>query len=187
MAGTTDPRSLVVLEFEDALSAQEMLTSLVRLTGEGGLLLQDAVFVSKNEKGKIKVTQTTDPSTGQAAWSGAFWGLLFGILLFVPIVGMAIGAGTSALLAKLIDTGIDDKFVKSLRESIKPGKVYLAALVSHVNREKALNEMKRYAGMATIVTTNISAEAETALEAALTKHEVDVQEGVSEEESTIAQ
>lgn len=183
MTDAKDPRSLVVFGFDDQLAAQEMLTTLARLTTDGTLILQDAVFVTKNEKGRVQVVQTTDPSPGQAAWSGAFWGLLFGILLLVPIVGMAIGAGTAALLAKLIDTGIDDKFVKELRGSIEPGKVYLAVLVSHVNKDKALEEMRRYAGLAQLVTTNISPEAETALEDALGQDQV--RSGVSDEESII--
>lgn len=183
MSDTNDPRSLFVFELDDQLAAQELLTSITRMSTEGTLLLQDAVFVTKNDKGKVRVVQTMDPSTGQAAWSGAFWGLLFGIILFVPIIGMAIGAGAAAITAKLIDTGIDDKFVKDLRSSINPGKTYLAVLVSHVNKEKALDEMKRYAGMATIVSTNISAEAEKALEDALEQH--DVKTDVSEDDSTI--
>lgn len=185
MTDNNDPRSLVVLGFDNQLAAQEMLTALTRMSTEGTLLLQDAVFVTKSEKGKVRVVQTMDPSTGQAAWSGAFWGLLFGIILFVPILGMAIGAGTAALTAKLIDTGIDDKFVKQLRESIEPGKVYLAVLVSHVNREKALEEMTRYSGMATLIQTNVSAEAEAALADALESHPIE--HGVSEDESTIAE
>lgn len=176
-------RSLVVLDFDDQLAAQEMLTSLTRLSQDGGLVLQDAVFVTRNDKGKIRVVQTTDPSVGQAAWSGSFWGLLFGILLAVPVVGLAIGAGSAALMAKLVDTGINDKFVKSLRDSIKPGKVYLAVLVSHVNREMALTEMRRYAGMASIVTTNLPDNAVSALQSALDEDQVT--EGVSEEESSI--
>lgn len=180
-----DPRSLVVFGFKDQMAAQEMLTALNRMSSEGTLLLQDAVFVTRNDKGKIRVVQTTDPSPGQAAWGGAFWGLLFGILLFIPVIGMAIGAGTAALTAKLIDTGIDDKFVKNLRESIQPGNVYLAVLVSHVNQAKALDEMKRYAGMAEIINTNLPEASVKALEEALDQH--DIKEGVSEEESTIAE
>lgn len=179
-----DPRSLVVLGFDEQLAAQEMLTALRRMTSEGTLVLQDAVFVTKNDKGKVHVVETTDPSPGQAAWGGAFWGLLFGIILAVPIVGLAIGAGSAALTAKLIDTGIDDKFIKDLRSSIEPGHVYLAVLVSHVNLDKSLEEMKRYAGLAEVITTNVSAEAESALEAALSGG--DVRTDVSEEDSTIA-
>jgi uncharacterized membrane protein len=179
-----DPRSLVVLGFKDQLAAQEMLTALTRMTSEGTLLLQDAVFVTKTEKGKVKVVETRDASPGQAAMGGAFWGLLFGILLFIPVIGMAIGAGTAALIAKLTDTGVSDDFIKELRQSIEPGKVYLAVLVSHVNPEKALEEMQRYAGMAEVVTsTNMTPEAVSQLEQALGQH---VTEGVSEDESTIA-
>lgn len=180
-----DPQSLVVLGFDDQLAAQEMLTSLTRMTNEGTLLLRDAVFVTKDSKGKIRVVQTTDPSPGQAAWGGAFWGLLFGILLFVPVIGMAIGAGTAALLAKLTDTGISDDFVKKLRQDIEPGKVYLAVLVSHVDADKALDEMRRYAGMATVVSTTLPAERLGQLEEALGQAEVT--HGVSEEESVIAE
>lgn len=178
-----DPRSLVVLGFDSELAAQEMLTALTRMTTEGTLLLQDAVFVTRNEKGKVHVRQTTDPSPGQAAFGGAFWGLLFGIILAVPVIGLAIGAGSAALAASLIDTGISDKFVKDLRQSIEPGRVYLAVLVSHVNPEKALEEMKRYSGLAEVVTTNLTPEAVGRLEEALGQ----VTEGVSEEESTIAE
>lgn len=179
-----DPRSLVVFGFDEQLAAQEMLTALTRMSTEGTLLLQDAVFVERTPKGKIHVRQTTDPSPGQAAWSGAFWGLLFGVLLFIPVVGMAIGAGTAALMAKLIDTGISDDFVKKLREEIQPGKVYLAVLVSHVNADKALEEMSRYAGLATVITANLTDENLGKLEEALGQHEV--VEGVSEDESVIA-
>lgn len=181
----SDPRSLVVLEFEDQLAAQEMLTALTRMTTEGTLLLQDAVFVSKSEKGKVHVTETTDASPGQAAMGGAFWGLLFGIILFIPVIGMAIGAGTAALMAKLIDTGISDDFIKTLRQQIQPGKVYLAALVSHVNREKALEELSRYAGMATLVTTTLPADSVGRIKDALDQH--DVTTGVDEDHSTIAE
>lgn len=180
-----DPRSIVVFKFDDQMGAQEMLVALNRMSSEGTLLLQDAVFVTKDGKGKVRVTQTTDPSPGQAAWGGAFWGLLFGILLFVPIAGMAIGAGSAALMAKLMDTGISDDFVKQLRGEIQPGKVFLAAMVSHVNADKALEEMRRYAGMATVVSATLPAEGLASLEEALGQHEVT--EGVADEESVISE
>ena len=52
----SDPRSLVVLGFDNQLAAQEMLTTLTRLSTEGTLLLQDAVFVTRSPKGKVHVT-----------------------------------------------------------------------------------------------------------------------------------
>lgn len=178
----SDPRSLVVLGFESQLAAQEMLTTLTRLSSEGNILLQDAVFVTRPEGGKVRVTQTMDPSPGQAAFGGAWWGLLFGVILAVPVVGMVIGAGSAALVSKLTDTGISDDFVKELRTSIKPGRVYLAVLFSHANAEKALEEMKRYSNLAEVVTTNLSDEAAARLQEALTSDTVKAD--VSEEDST---
>ena len=178
-------RSLVVLEFENQLAAQEMLTALVRMSTEGTLILQDAVFVSRNERGKVRVVNSTDPSAGQAAWGGAMWGLLFGVVLAVPVIGLAIGAGSAALMAKLVDTGVSDKFVKEMRDSIQPGKVYLAALVSHVNAEKAMEEMGRFSGMAKVVSTNLSADAEVRLSETLDTGTVTTE--VSEEDSVIAE
>lgn len=178
----SDPRRLVVLGFDNQLAAQEMLTTLTRLSKEGTLLLQDAVFVSRPDGGKVRVVPTTDPSPGQAAFGGAWWGLLFGVILAVPVVGMAIGAGSAALVAKLTDTGISDDFVKELRSSIKPGRFYLAVLFSHANAEKALEEMKRYASLAEVVTTNLPDEAAARLQEALSSDTV--QADVSEDEST---
>ena len=181
----SDNRSIVVLGFDDQLAAQEMLTSLIRLSSDGTLLLQDAVFVTRSENGKIRVVETTDPTSGQAAVGGAWWGLLFGVLLAVPVLGMAIGAGSAALLARMTDSGISDQFVKDLRSSIEPGKVYLAVLFSHADAEKALAEMKRFSGMAERITCNLPDEVAARLDEALASGTVKTD--VSDEESTIAQ
>jgi uncharacterized membrane protein len=49
-------------------------------------------------------------------WSAAgrpgslFWGLLFGLLFFIPVFRMAIGAGLGALMGKVTKSGIDKRF-----------------------------------------------------------------------------
>ena len=49
---------------------------------------------------------------------GAFWGMLFGLIFFVPLLGMAVGAGIGALTGSMTDVGIDDAFIKRMREEI---------------------------------------------------------------------
>lgn len=88
-------QQLAVFAFDSALKAQEFFTAALRLNQEGSLLVRDAVFVSKDEDGKARVTETTDPSPGRVASVGV-WGLLFGAILAVPVAGLAIGAGTGA-------------------------------------------------------------------------------------------
>ncbi len=162
-----DAQNIVVLGFDTRIAAQEALDGALRLQQEGKLLVRDAVFVTKDEKGHARVEETTDVKPGAAALGGAFWGLLFGAILLVPIAGLAIGAGTAALTAKLMDTGVSDKFVKQLRETIQPGKTYLALLVSHGNREAVLAELRRFKGMAELVDSSMPEDAVAQVKEAL--------------------
>ncbi|BCJ37677.1 hypothetical protein Athai_51800 [Actinocatenispora thailandica] len=53
-------RKLVVIDFDDALRAQEFLLAATRLVKEGQLTLHDAVFVSRGADGRSMVRETTD-------------------------------------------------------------------------------------------------------------------------------
>ncbi|MDO9022314.1 MAG: DUF1269 domain-containing protein [Deltaproteobacteria bacterium] len=152
-----DPRKLIVLGFDSPLKAQEALMAATRLMTEGEIMLHDAVFVSKDVHGETRVKETTDVTPGEAALDGAFWGLLFGTLLAGPvgaIVGGALTAGTGALMAQVIDTGVPDEQVQELRKIVLPGTTALALLVSHVHVEALVRELHRFAG-AQIVTTDL--------------------------------
>jgi uncharacterized membrane protein len=164
-----DPRKLIVLGFDSQLKAQEALLAATRLQTEGEILLHDAVFVVKDEAGHTRVTETVDESPGDAALSGSFWGMLFGTILAGPVgtvVGGAVSAGASALVAKLVDIGIPDGTIKKLRETVQPGTTALALLISHVHEEKLLAELHRFAG-AKLVATDLPDEAVAAVKAAL--------------------
>jgi uncharacterized membrane protein len=159
---------LAVLAFDSALKAQEFMTAVLRLQQDGKILVQDAVFVGKDEEGRTSVLETTDPGPGASAFSSGMWGMLFGALLAVPIAGLAVGAATGALAAKLIDTGVPDEFVQQVRESVAPGSTALALLVSHINREAVLAELERFKG-ATLLSSDLSQEAVDAVNQALSE------------------
>ena len=55
---------------------------------------------------------------GAGALSGAFYGMLFGLLFFVPFFGMAVGSAKGALAGHFTDYGIDDDFIKSVRQEV---------------------------------------------------------------------
>ena len=69
-------------------------------------------------------------STGSGAGWGAFWGFLFGLIFFVPFLGAAIGAGMGGPAGSLADVGIDDDFIRQVREQVTPGTSALFALTS---------------------------------------------------------
>lgn len=170
MADSDEPNKLLVLAFDAQLKALEAHLAITRLVTEGSILVHDAVFIAKREDGKVRVTETLDITPGDAAIRGSFWGALLGVLVAGPIglvAGAAINAGGYALIAKLTDIGVPDATVEEIGESLAPSWTALALLVSHVEEQALLTELKRFAG-AKLVQTSLPPEAVTALRAALT-------------------
>jgi uncharacterized membrane protein len=151
------PLTLVGIEFPDVYRAQEFLTATTRLAAGGHLRLRDAVFVAADADGKTVVRETMDPSPGRSALGGAMWAGLLGLLLGGPIGwigGMAIGAGTGAVTAKVVDLGIPDEWVDWFKKAVGPDKVILALLVSDVDMQELVAEAARFPG-ADLVYSNV--------------------------------
>lgn len=149
LATTPIPRTLVGISFEDAFRAQEFLTAANGLASRGSLTLRDAVMVMKDDEGRTLVHETTDPQPGRSALSGAMWAGLFGLILGGPVgwvAGLAVGAGTGALTAKVIDLGISDEWVGWFRDAVKPGTVTVALLVEDLDHDALVNEAARFTG-----------------------------------------
>jgi len=93
---------------------------------------------------------------------GAFWGFLFGLIFFVPFLGAAIGAGMGALSGSLADVGIDDNFIRDVRDKVTEGTSALFALTSGATApDKVIDELKAYDFE--IISTNLPEEQENKL------------------------
>ena len=125
--------------------------------------LSDAATVVRKEDGNVKVKQAND-LVGPGALGGAFWGMLIGLLFMMPWLGLAIGAVTGAIAGKYTDIGIDDDFIKEVGGTIQPGQSALFLLIEQWTEDKVLPELAGHD--ATILRTNLSAEAEAKLRAA---------------------
>ena len=99
--------------------------------------------------------------TGAGALGGSFWGLLFGLLFFVPLLGMAVGAAIGALSGSMADVGIDDTFIKNVRDEVTPGSSALFVMTGRVVADRVLEEFRTTG--AKLVSTNLSAEQESRL------------------------
>lgn len=173
-------RQLNVIVLDDAIEAQELLLAMTRLSTQDKLVLEDAVFVTRTEDGKVRVHETADMTAGEGALSGGFWGLLFGTLLLGPVGGLAVGAasaGTGALVGKLVDAGVSDEFVDGVKDQLAPGQTALILLTAGGDLEALEAEAARFAG-ARLLYSNLPPEARQAIEEALaageTRPEVEV-------------
>jgi len=156
--------SLVVIDFENEVKAEEVRLTLLKMQKEYLLDLLDAVIVVRDEKGKVKLRQLYD-LTAAGALSGGFWGALIGLLFLNPLFGFALGAAAGAVSGALRDVGIDDNFMKQLGQTLKPNSAALCVLVRHVTSDKVIEEIKKFGG--TLIKTNLSHENENKLREAL--------------------
>jgi uncharacterized membrane protein len=93
--------------------------------------LLDGAVVSFPEGAKKPRTRQLHVTKGAAALTGAFWGFLFGLIFFVPLLGLTLGAGLGALVAALANFGIDDDFIEQVRAEVKPGTSALFLYTQH--------------------------------------------------------
>ena len=153
--------TLSVLKFNDPSGADRVLLALQGMQERQLITLQDAAVVTWPEGRKKPQTRELHSMAGAGAAMGALWGMLFGLIFFVPLLGMAIGAGMGALGGSLADVGIDDDFIKQVREKVTPGTSALFALTSGATEDRVIEELKQYEFE--IISTSLSTEQEQKL------------------------
>jgi uncharacterized membrane protein len=153
--------TLTVWKFDTARGAEDALAVLARMQKEELIQINDAAYVTWPEGKKKPKTEQANNLAGAGALGGSFWGLLFGLIFFVPLLGMAVGAAMGALAGSMSDVGIDDDFIRGVREHVTPGTSALFVMTSNAVVDKVVDEFK--ASGATLISTNLSKEQEDQL------------------------
>ncbi len=83
--------NLVVLRFDTPDGAEKGLELAVSLQKQELLHIKDAAIVTWPTGKKRPKTRQHPGMATAGALDGAFWGLLFGIVFFVPVLGAAVG------------------------------------------------------------------------------------------------
>ena len=167
--------TLTVWEFDSPDAAENALGTLQRLQREQLITLMDAAVVSWPDGAKKPHTNQMHNPAAAGAMGGAFWGLLFGILFFVPLLGVAIGAGMGALMGSLADVGIDDNFIKQVRDKVKPGTSALFLLSADMVTDRVAAAFKDQFGQMELIQSNLSKEQEDKLREAFGEEPADSQ------------
>jgi uncharacterized membrane protein len=153
--------TLTVLKFENANDAENALHVIQDLSKQEMITLHDAAIVSWPEGKKKPETKQLSNMTGAGALSGAFWGLLFGLIFFIPIFGLVTGAALGALSGSMVDVGISDDFIRSVRSKITEGSSALFLMTSGAVKDRVFDAMKQF--KFEIVASNLSKEEEDKL------------------------
>lgn len=158
--------TLVAVVFNDETTAFDVRAALAKMQKQYLLEMEDAVVVTRDDKGKTKLHQAVS-LTGVGAVSGGFWGMLIGLLFLNPLLGAAVGAGAGALSGKFTDLGLDDKMMRDVGQSLKPGTSALFVLVRNVTADKVLDGLKQFAGKGKVFQTSLDKDDEKTLRDAL--------------------
>jgi uncharacterized membrane protein len=157
-------KTLIVLKFDTEAEAESARQSFLLLRQEGKLQVEDTAVVRKDPDGKLQVNNQVARGTWFLTGGGGLLGLLLGSLFF-PIAGLAIGLVGGALTAKIMELGIDGKFVDQVAQEIQPGTSVLFLLLDDVDPDAQAAALRQYQGK--ILHTNLPSNVEDSLRQAI--------------------
>jgi uncharacterized membrane protein len=153
--------TLTAVKLPTVDGARQVLDELQDLQRQQLIVIHDAAIVQwPADKSKPK-TEQLHSMAGAGALSGAFWGMLFGLLFFLPLLGAAVGAALGGLSASLVDVGIDDDFIKQVRDQVTPSTSALFLLTSNAVTDRIMDALR--GTEMDLITTNLSNEDEDRL------------------------
>ncbi|MEV7567378.1 DUF1269 domain-containing protein [Streptomyces tanashiensis] len=158
---------LIVLGYEDRAVANRAFTKVQELEGKSEIDLTGLAIVSVDANGEIHV-DTPSRRKGQAAISataGALWGMVFGIFILTPGIGV-VGAAVGGLIGKLNQMGLDNKFRDKVRSLLEPGSTAVVIMASEIAEDKFTAAMEQFGG--TVLKTTLSEQSERELAEQLT-------------------
>lgn len=173
--------TLLVIAYPEQQTAYSVLKDLRAKQDQFVVNLSDAVIVTKDAKGKVKLDQSVNLGAAGAV-SGSFWGMLIGLIFFMPWLGLLVGAVSGWLGGKFSDYGIPDKFIKEVGANLEPGGAQLFLLIESYTQDKFLAALAPYGGK--VIQTSITDEQTQKLQAYLDQHGEQIAEHV--EQATVA-
>ena len=143
---------LIVIGYEDQQTARQAYERVQGLQREFVVDLLGLAVVNVDAEGKTHVDTPQRP-IGAGAMSGAIFGLLIGLLFFVP--GMVLLGGTiGALIGRFNKSGIDAEFRDRVAHLIEPGHSAVVIMASKVTEDKFAAAMQPFGG--TLLKTSLS-------------------------------
>jgi uncharacterized membrane protein len=134
---------MVVLSFDGVDTASNARNRLIELNNQFLLRLDQAVEVVRTPDGQVKIKE--EPRlTGLGAVGGAFWGLLIGLIFFIPAAGFLVGTASGAIAGHFAKAGITKEYMQQIQSAIQPGQSALFILADNVKLDRVIPMMTEY-------------------------------------------
>ena len=155
---------LIVIGYDDQANATQAYNQVLALDKDFVVTLTGLAIVTVDADGKSHV-ETPQKIVGVSAACGALWGMLIGLLFFVPGVGLLLGGAMGALFGKLGKTGVNEQFRSQVQDMLKPGNAAVVVMASKITEDKFAEAMGPFGGP--VLKTSLSEEDEKELAAEL--------------------
>ena len=143
---------LIVIGYDNPQNARQVYEQVQRLQQDFIVDLRGLAIVEVDPDGKTHV-DTPNRIIASSAATGAIFGLLLGLLFFVP--GMVLlGGAIGALTGRLNKSGIDAEFRSRVENLIEPGHSAVVIMASKITEDKFASAMQPFGG--TILKTSLS-------------------------------
>ena len=143
---------LIVIGYDSPQNARQAYERVQSLQQDFIVDLRGLAIVEVDADGKTHV-DTPNRIIGASAAAGAIFGLLLGLLFFVP--GMVLlGGAIGALTGRLNKSGIDAEFRSRVENLIEPGHSAVVIMASKITEDKFAAAMQPFGG--TILKTSLS-------------------------------
>jgi len=151
---------LIIIGYDNHDEATAAYNEVNGMQGDFVVQLQGLAIVTVDAEGKSHV-ETPQKIVGVSAAGGAMWGMLIGLLFFVPGVGLLLGGAMGALFGKLGKSGINEQFRSQVQDMLKPGAAAVVIMAEKITEDKFADAMGPFGGQ--VLKTSLSEEDEKEL------------------------
>jgi uncharacterized membrane protein len=151
---------LIVIGYDNQATATQAYNQVLALNKDFVVKLTGLAIVNVDAEGKSHV-ETPQKIVGVSAAGGAMWGMLIGLLFFVPGVGLVLGGAMGALFGKLGKSGVNDQFRSQVQDMLKPGASAVVIMAEKVTEDKFGDAMRPFGGQ--LLKTSLSEQDEKEL------------------------
>ena len=129
--------TFTVWKFDAPAGADRAEKILLDAESDGLITIVDRAVVSWPAGAKRPSTRHSEADVlrRETGW-GAVWGLLFGALFFMPLLGAAAGAGVAAIHKAMERVGISAEQMEILRWQIVEGKSSMFLLTEYADHDR---------------------------------------------------